>query len=170
MDDLREAILRALEQGELFRDESAWKSSLERPRASRQNRNCDETDRPAHRAHDRGRLHQRSSRHRSRRRRARLRGGADRPRSVASQARFEITDKAVDFLGFKTLKDLLGSLGKAVSAATTRATSPPASNPAAARKLYEFGDTLNLDISATLFPPCAAKARKVPHRTWTTPT
>src|SRR5690242_13122747 len=26
--------------------------------------------------------------------------------------RFEVTDKAVDFLGFKTLKDLLGSLGK----------------------------------------------------------
>ena len=25
---------------------------------------------------------------------------------------FEITDKAIDFLGFKTLKDLLGSLGK----------------------------------------------------------
>src|SRR5260370_32047119 len=28
------------------------------------------------------------------------------------QAKFEITDKALDFLGFKTLKDLLASLGK----------------------------------------------------------
>ena len=28
------------------------------------------------------------------------------------QARFEITDKGLDFLGFKTLRDLLGSLGK----------------------------------------------------------
>src|ERR1700722_15304554 len=28
------------------------------------------------------------------------------------QARFEVTDKSLDFLGFKTLKDLLGSLGK----------------------------------------------------------
>ena len=29
-----------------------------------------------------------------------------------SQARFEVTDKSLDFLGFKTLRDLLGSLGK----------------------------------------------------------
>src|SRR5690348_1463905 len=29
-----------------------------------------------------------------------------------SQAKFEITDKSLDFLGFRTLRDLLGSLGK----------------------------------------------------------
>src|SRR5258705_3797417 len=29
-----------------------------------------------------------------------------------SQVRFEITDKTIDFLGFKTLQDLLGSLGR----------------------------------------------------------
>src|SRR5208283_4389664 len=29
-----------------------------------------------------------------------------------SQARFEITDKGLDFLGFRALRDLLGSLGK----------------------------------------------------------
>src|SRR5580704_2573867 len=28
------------------------------------------------------------------------------------QAKFEITDKSLDFLGFKTLRDLMGSLGK----------------------------------------------------------
>src|ERR1700722_10203836 len=28
------------------------------------------------------------------------------------QGRFEVTDKSLDFLGFKTLRDLLGSLGK----------------------------------------------------------
>ena len=28
------------------------------------------------------------------------------------EARFEVTDKSLDFLGFKTLRDLLGSLGK----------------------------------------------------------
>ena len=30
----------------------------------------------------------------------------------APQVKFEVTDKSLDFLGFKTLKDLLGSLGK----------------------------------------------------------
>src|SRR5207244_12243827 len=29
-----------------------------------------------------------------------------------TEARFEITDKTIDFLGFKTLQDLLGSLGR----------------------------------------------------------
>jgi Ca-activated chloride channel homolog len=65
--------------------------------------------------------------------------------------RFEVTDKAIDFLGFKTLKDLLGSLGKSsFGAHDTRdlATGIDASGGA---KCYEFGDTLNLDVSATLF-------------------
>jgi len=64
---------------------------------------------------------------------------------------FEVTDKAIDFLGFKTLKDLLGSLGKSsFGAHDTRdlATGIDASGGA---KAYEFGDTLNLDVSATLF-------------------
>jgi Ca-activated chloride channel homolog len=69
----------------------------------------------------------------------------------APQAHFEITDKAVDFLGFKTLKDLLGSLGKSsFGAHDTRelATGIDASGGA---KQYQFGDVLNLDVSATLF-------------------
>jgi Ca-activated chloride channel homolog len=68
-----------------------------------------------------------------------------------TEMRFEVTDKAIDFLGFKTLKDLLGSLGKSsFGAHDTRdlATGIDASGGA---KPYEFGDTLNLDVSATLF-------------------
>lgn len=67
------------------------------------------------------------------------------------EVRFEVTDKAIDFLGFKTLKDLLGSLGKSsFGAHDTRdlATGIDASGGA---KCYEFGDVLNLDVSATLF-------------------
>jgi len=67
-----------------------------------------------------------------------------------SQVRFEVTDKSLDFLGFKTLRDLLGSLGKSsFGRHDTRdlATGIEASGSA---KLYEFGDTLNLDITATL--------------------
>jgi Ca-activated chloride channel homolog len=68
-----------------------------------------------------------------------------------THSRFEVTDKAIDFLGFKTLKDLLGSLGKSsFGAHDTRdlATGIDASGGA---KCYEFGDTLNLDVPATLF-------------------
>jgi Ca-activated chloride channel homolog len=64
---------------------------------------------------------------------------------------FEMTDKSTDFLGFKTLKDLLGSLGKSsFGAHDTRDLSTGVETSGAARP-YEFGDTLNLDLSATLF-------------------
>jgi Ca-activated chloride channel homolog len=67
------------------------------------------------------------------------------------QAKFEMTDKSVDFLGFKTLKDLLGSLGKAsFGAHDTRELATGVETSGSARP-YEFGDTLNLDIPATLF-------------------
>ena len=83
-------------------------------------------------------------------------GGAE------TEMHFEVTDKAVDFLGFKTLKDLLGSLGKSsFGAHDTRelATGIDASGGA---KQYEFGDTLNLDISATLFSAMRREGVKVP--------
>ncbi len=78
------------------------------------------------------------------------------------QMQFEVTDKAIDFLGFKTLKDLLGSLGKSsFGAHDTRdlATGVDASGGA---KAYEFGDTLNLDISATLFSAISREGLKLP--------
>jgi Ca-activated chloride channel family protein len=65
-------------------------------------------------------------------------------------ARFEVTDKSLDFLGYKTLRDLLGSLGKSnFGRHDTRhwATGIEASG---ASQHYEFGDTLNLDAPTTL--------------------
>src|ERR1051326_2312217 len=64
-----------------------------------------------------------------------------------TNARFEVTDKSLDLLGFKTLRNLLGSLGKSsFGRHDTRdlATGIEASGSA---KTYEFGDTLNLDIT-----------------------
>jgi Ca-activated chloride channel homolog len=78
------------------------------------------------------------------------------------EAQFQVTDKAIDFLGFKTLKDLLGSLGKSsFGAHETRdlATGIDASGGA---KNYEFGDTLNLDVSATLFSAMQREGVKLP--------
>lgn len=78
------------------------------------------------------------------------------------QTRFEITDRSLDFLGYKTLKDLLGSLGRSsFGAHDTRelATGVDASGGA---KPYEFGDTLNLDISATLFSAIAREGLRLP--------
>jgi Ca-activated chloride channel family protein len=76
--------------------------------------------------------------------------------------RFELTEKGVDFLGYKSLRDLLGTLGKSsLGHHDTRdlATGVEASGPS---KRYEFGDTLNLDVSGTLLSAVAREGLKVP--------
>jgi Ca-activated chloride channel family protein len=87
-------------------------------------------------------------------------GGGQRGRR--RRVRFEVTDKSLDFLGFKTLKDLLGSLGKSSFGGTTRAIWPPAIESSGSSKQYEFGDTLNLDISETLFSAMRREGVKLP--------
>ena len=66
------------------------------------------------------------------------------------QARFEITDKSLDFLGFKALRDLLGSLGKSSFGRHDTRDMATGIETSGASKTYEFGDALNLDITATL--------------------
>jgi Ca-activated chloride channel family protein len=68
----------------------------------------------------------------------------------AGETRFEVTDKAIDFLGYRALRDLLGSIGHASAGRhDTRhlATGIEAGGPP---RPYQFGDTLNLDATATL--------------------
>jgi Ca-activated chloride channel homolog len=65
-------------------------------------------------------------------------------------ARFEITDKSLDFLGYRALRDLLGSIGKSsIGRHDTRemATGIEASG---APKPYTFGDTMNIDPASTI--------------------
>jgi Ca-activated chloride channel family protein len=67
-----------------------------------------------------------------------------------AQARFEVTDKGLDFLGFRALRDLLGSLGKSSFGRHDTRDTATGIEASGASKTYEFGDTLNLDITATL--------------------
>jgi Ca-activated chloride channel family protein len=66
------------------------------------------------------------------------------------QVRFEITDKSLDFLGYKTLRDLLGSLGRSSFGRHDTRDLATGIESSGASKRYEFGDTLNLDITETL--------------------
>src|SRR6202166_27072 len=68
----------------------------------------------------------------------------------AQQARFEVTDKSLDFLGFKSLRNLLGSLGKSSFGRHDTRDLATGIETSGSAKTYEFGDTLNLDITATL--------------------
>jgi Ca-activated chloride channel family protein len=83
-------------------------------------------------------------------------------RGEAPGARFEVTDKSIDFLGFKTLKDLLGSLGKASFGRHDTRDLATGIESSGTSKQYEFGDTLNLDISETLFSALRREGVKVP--------
>jgi Ca-activated chloride channel family protein len=68
----------------------------------------------------------------------------------AGPVTFEVTDKALDFLGYRALRDLLGSMGRShVGRHDTRHLSTGV-EAIAAPKPYEFGDTLNLDPSSTI--------------------
>lgn len=65
-------------------------------------------------------------------------------------ARFELTDKSIDFLGFRLLRHLLGSLGRSSFGRHETVHFATGVEAYQATKEYEFGDTLNLDISSTL--------------------
>jgi len=79
-----------------------------------------------------------------------------------AKIKFELTQKGLDFLGFKTLKGLLGSFGRANFGrhdTNFLATGVEASRGS---KPYEFGDTLNLDVTATLMSAIKREGLGVP--------
>jgi Ca-activated chloride channel homolog len=78
------------------------------------------------------------------------------------QARFEITDKSLDFLGYKTLRDLLGSLGKSSFGRHDTRDMATGIEASGASRQYEFGDTMNLDITATLSSAIQREGMSVP--------
>jgi Ca-activated chloride channel homolog len=80
------------------------------------------------------------------------------PRNV----RFEVTEKGLDFLGYKTLRSLLGSLGKSSAGRHDTSHLSTGVEAAAASKPYEFGDTVNLDVNTTLLSAIQREGLKVP--------
>jgi Ca-activated chloride channel family protein len=63
---------------------------------------------------------------------------------------FEVTDKALDFLGYRALRDLLGSIGRSSAGRHDTRHLSTGVEAIAAPKPYEFGDTMNLDPSSTI--------------------
>ena len=80
------------------------------------------------------------------------------PRDV----RFEVTEKGLDFLGYKTLRNLLGSFGKSASGRHDTVYLSTGVEAAAASKRYEFGDTINLDVNTTLLSAIQRDGLNVP--------
>jgi len=80
------------------------------------------------------------------------------PRNI----KFEVTEKGLDFLGYKTLRNLLGSLGKSSLGRHDTLHLATGVEAEAASKLYEFGDTINLDVNATLLSAIQREGLSVP--------
>jgi Ca-activated chloride channel family protein len=68
----------------------------------------------------------------------------------AGPVKFEVTDKALDFLGYRARRDLLGSIGRSSAGRHDTRHLSTGVEAIAAPKPYEFGDTLNIDPSSTI--------------------
>jgi Ca-activated chloride channel family protein len=74
-------------------------------------------------------------------------GGVDED---AEPVAFEVTDKSLDFLGYRALRDLLGAVGRRSPGRHDTPHLATGVETIAASKPYEYGDTMNLDPSGTI--------------------
>jgi Ca-activated chloride channel family protein len=77
-------------------------------------------------------------------------GAVDEARDAARQVQFSLTQKGIDFLGYRALKGLLSAMGKSSFGSHDTPQLATGVEAEAASRPYQFGDTLNLDIPATL--------------------
>jgi Ca-activated chloride channel family protein len=152
MNDLKEALRRALEAGDLF-DESIQQKIDEMAADGK----LDELiEKLMERMEQENYLNQQPPRDPSRNSPGPGQNGEQ------GEVRFEVTDKSLDFLGFKTLRDLLGSLGKSSFGRHDTRHFATGVETSGASKQYEFGDTINLDTTATLTAAIAREGIALP--------
>ncbi len=154
LEDLKKAIQQALEQGKLFDDDR-----IEEMMRRLQNMTPEQMDKLlenlVQKMVDEGQITVSEP------------GGEQAPapgigNGKDSKVKFEVTDKSLDFLGFKTLKDLLGSLGKSSFGRHDTRDLATGIETSGSSKPYEFGDVLNLDVSETLFSAIRREGPRVP--------
>ncbi len=165
MEALRDAILRALQEGDLLPQDAMsdeLREMLQNPNARQSQEVRDLIEKLMERMAQEGYINPQQPPQVTPPPQTSARGQVGQAQERDSEARFEITDKTIDFLGFKTLQDLLGSLGRSSfgrHATRDLATGIEASGVS---RQYEFGDTLNLDVSETLFNAVRRDGAKVP--------
>jgi Ca-activated chloride channel family protein len=154
LEDLKRAIQQALENGSLFSDEQLEKM-MQQLQAMSEEQMEKLIDNLVQKLVDEGHI---TIDEPGEQQQSGGRGG----NAPQSNVKFEVTDKSLDFLGFKTLKDLLGSLGHSSFGRHDTRDLATGVESSGSSKSYEFGDTLNLDISATLFSAVRREGAQVP--------
>jgi uncharacterized protein with von Willebrand factor type A (vWA) domain len=137
MEDLRDAVRQALDSGELL-DEDAQEKYEELPEEGKQ----ELVEKIIQRMKDEAFLNAEAPED--------AEGQGEQGDGNTENSRFEVTDKGMDFLGFKALRDLLGPLGKSSLGRHDTRYEAAGVETNGSSKPYEFGDSLNLDITATL--------------------
>jgi Ca-activated chloride channel homolog len=152
MQNLREALRQALESGELFDEE--MQQQIEQMAENGQldeliDKLIERMEQENYISTQQGRTDPNQA----------ATGGSTGPEG---QVRFEVTDKSLDFLGYRTLRDLLGSLGKSSFGRHDTRHYATGIEASGASKAYEFGDVLNLDTTATLSSAIAREGITLP--------
>jgi Ca-activated chloride channel family protein len=165
MEALKDAILRALQEGDLLPDDAMSEElgkMLQSPQAQNSQAVKDLLEKLMERLAQEGFINPQQPPQVTPPHQNTARGSLGQPQERQTEARFEITDKTIDFLGFKTLQDLMGSVGRSsFGRHDTRDLSTGVESGGVSRP-YEFGDTLNMDVSETLFNAVRREGVKVP--------
>ncbi len=149
LEQLQEAIRQALESGELFSEEQL-QEMMERMNQMSPEQMQNLVDRLTEKLAEEGYVSITEPGEAGERKVEMADQGQVGPDNSRQSVHFEVTDKAIDFLGYKTLKDLMGSLGKANLGSHDTREMATGVETSGSTKAYEFGDTLNLDVSATI--------------------
>ena len=158
MEQLRQAILEALVAGDMFSEEE-WREMMDKLQNMSPEQQEEVANRLIERMEQEGYISITEPPERAERGQPARGQGTWGPEG---QAKFELTDKSLDFLGFKTLKDLMASLGRSSAGRHDTRDLATGVESSGSPKTYEFGDTLNLDISGTLFHAMKREGVKVP--------
>ena len=89
-------------------------------------------------------------------------GTEGQARSAAQQVHFNLTEKGVDFLGYRALRNLLGSIGKSSYGSHDTPYLATGVESEGVSKPYEYGDTMNLDVIGTLLSAIEREGLGVP--------
>jgi Ca-activated chloride channel homolog len=166
MEALREAILRALQQGDLVPQDAMsdeLRELLKNPQAAKDSQAVrDLIEKLMERMAEEGYINPQQPPQVTPPPQSSARGQVGQAQERDTEVRFEITDKTIDFLGFKTLQDLLGSLGRSSFGRHSTRDLATGIEASGVSRQYEFGDTLNMDVSETLFNAVRRDGAKVP--------
>jgi Ca-activated chloride channel family protein len=147
IESLRHEILRALTEGDLLSDEE-WETLTRDDGDIDSDRLAELLDRIVERLIEVGYIRTNAAgRSRSK---VPAAGPGTTGNASTKSVKFEITEKGLDFLGYRALKDLIGTLGKSSFGRHDTNHLATGVEAAQASRRYEFGDSLNLDVNGTL--------------------